>query len=87
MCKFLLCEYPQLRKEIVSAPNRYRKISKDEAAKLQKTDWPDKADRAEGLDMCFMCWDEILVWRSVDVDTVNERVTGSIPVYPAKLPV
>lgn len=62
MCLTLFSEYPFLKAEILSAPNRYRKMSDAEALAMQRCEWPEKANLARGKDVCFMCWDEILVW-------------------------
>ena len=65
MCDCLAKEYPQFKREILSAPNRYRKADDSIALDMQRKEWPDKAERALGKDICFMCWDEILVWNVV----------------------
>ena len=62
MCDRLKSEYPSITAEIMSAPNRYRRLDRGAALALQMSEFPDRASRARGLDMCFMCWDEILVW-------------------------
>lgn len=64
MCTALKAEYPSLKYDIMSAPNRFRKMTDDDALTAQKLAWPEKAECAAGKDICFMCWDEVLLWRA-----------------------
>lgn len=38
--------------------------ARDTALEMQKSDWPEKADRAIGMEPHFNMCDEILIWRS-----------------------